>query len=118
MNKEYYQIINRCSHGYSAGIGLLIPEVLTLAGIETVNPVVIDDWDLRGTHIRVDDTVYYIRTWDIHEDKRRRIATVTWTLFRHRDDGKSDRLLAAGHSFRFKDLEAEYHRYEQSQNQS
>ena len=112
MQQQPIQIINKCEHGYSQGIGLLIPQVLRLADVTTTQPVILLDWDLRGAHIEVDGTIYRIRTWNIHCDRKRKVNIVDWTLFRQEADGHSTRLTAGTSRLTFKELIKEEERYD------
>jgi len=113
MAKRIYDIQNKCPHGWSQGIWLTIKEVLNLMQMETKNPVVVLDWDLRGTTFTIDGTEYYIRTWNIHPDKRHKRNVVDWTLFRHNPDLHSDRITGGTLILTYKELTAEEKRLEE-----
>lgn len=113
MARRTYNIENRCPHGWSQGLWLTIKDVLNLVRIETANPVIVLDWDLRGVTFTVDGTEYYIRTWNIHPDKPHRRNIVEWTLFRHNPDLHSDRITGGTFVFSYRRLIAEGKRLEE-----
>lgn len=87
-----YEFKNECEHGLAPGIIPTTFRILRMYMMPAKQPVIIKDWDLRGITIDVDGQEYYIRTWNIHEDKEKRTDTVEWTIFKILKSHKSRRL--------------------------
>ena len=87
-----YQFKNECKHGLALGIIPTTFRILRMYMMPATEPVIIKDWDLRGITIVVDGQEYYIRMWNIHEDKEKRTETVEWTLFKILKSRESVRL--------------------------
>jgi hypothetical protein len=100
-----YEFKNECKDGLAPGIIPATFRILRTYMMPAKEPVIIKDWDLRGITIVVDGQEYYIRLWNIHEDKEKQTETVEWTLSKILKSRKAVRLTGGTAIITFKEME-------------
>lgn len=62
-----YNFNDKTEDGLSAMAMALVEKALTLGDIQTENTIDIVQWDLDRIFLKIDDVLYIIRTWNIHQ---------------------------------------------------
>lgn len=62
-----YNFNDKTEDGLSAMAMALVEKALTMGDIQTENTIDIEQWDLDRIFLKIDDVLYIIRTWNIHQ---------------------------------------------------
>ena len=73
-----YNFNDKTEDGLSAMALALVEKALTMGKIQTENTIDIQQWDLDHIFLKIDDVLYIIRTWNVHQTTDS--VVIRWSL--------------------------------------